>query len=47
MVMPEGQDDVPIPREGLGGALSGDIVEVQLRAGKREQIGYVVRVLER
>ncbi len=47
LVMPEGQNDIPIPRDGLGGALSGDIVEVLLRKGKREQIGYVTKVLER
>lgn len=45
--MPEGMDDVPIMREGLGGALSGDVVEVALRPGRRETIGEVVEVLER
>lgn len=39
--------DIPILRDGLGGALSGDVVEVALRQGKRETIGTVVRVLER
>jgi ribonuclease R len=39
--------DIPIPREGLGRALSGDIVEVALRQGKTEVIGRVVRVIER
>ena len=39
--------DIPILRDGLGGALSGDVVEVALRQGKREIIGRVVRVLER
>lgn len=39
--------DIPIPREGLGGALAGDIVEVVLSRGRREVIGRVVRVLER
>ncbi|MBV9349397.1 MAG: ribonuclease R [Patescibacteria group bacterium] len=41
------RDDIPIIRDGLGGALSGDIVEVALRQGKRETIGHVVRVIER
>ena len=39
--------DIPIPREGLGGALAGDLVEVVLRKGKRETIGRVIKVLER
>ena len=39
--------DIPILRDGLGGALSGDVVEVALRQGKREVIGRVVRVIER
>ena len=45
--MPEGQNDIPIPREGLGGALSGDVVEVLLRRGRQEMIGSVTKVLER
>lgn len=45
--MPEGAKDVPIPRESLKGALSGDVVEVALRPGRREEIGEVVEVLER
>lgn len=39
--------DIPIPREELGGALSGDVVEVELRRGRSETIGRVARVLER
>jgi ribonuclease R len=46
LLVPEG-DDVPIPREALNGALQGDVVEVELREGRREQIGSVVRVIER
>lgn len=45
--MPEGVNDIPIPRESLGGALSGDVVEVALRRGRSEMIGEVVMVLER
>ncbi len=47
LVQPEGEKDIPIPRESLGGALSGDIVEVELRRGRTETIGRVTRVLER
>lgn len=47
LLMPDGTADVPIPREGLGGALSGDVVEVRLRPGRREEIGEVVAVVER
>lgn len=47
LVMPEDAEDIPVPRESLGGALSGDVVEVKLRPGRRETIGTVVRVLER
>ena len=39
--------DIPILRDGLGGALAGDIVEVSLFKGQRETIGRVIRVLER
>ncbi len=39
--------DIPVPRERLGGALSGDVVEVALVQGRREMIGNVVRVIER
>jgi ribonuclease R len=40
--------DIPILRDGLGGALSGDIVEVTLRKGRRgDMLGHVVRVIER
>jgi ribonuclease R len=39
--------DIPIPRDALGGALSGDLVEVVLRKGRSEMIGRVVKVLER
>ncbi len=42
---PEG--DIPIPREALGGALAGDIVEIALRQGRAETIGRVVNILER
>jgi ribonuclease R len=45
--MPEDEKDIPIPRDGLGGALSGDIVEVALRKGQRETIGYVTKIFER
>lgn len=45
--MPEGADDIPVPKESLGKALSGDIVEVILRRGQRETIGQVVEVIER
>lgn len=45
--MPEGVRDIPIPRESLKSALSGDVVEVALRPGRREEIGEVVQVLER
>ena len=45
--MPEGVDDVPIPRDSLGGALSGDVVEVELRHGRSEMIGTVVAIHER
>ena len=47
LLMPEGKDDVPIMRDGLGGALNGDVVEVALSQGKREMIGRVTKVLER
>jgi len=47
LVMPEDEKDIPIPRDGLGGALSGDIVEVSLKKGRSEMIGYVTKVLER
>lgn len=40
-------DDIPIPRERTGGALSGDIVEVSLSKGRFEMIGTVERVIER
>ncbi len=39
--------DIPIPREDVGTALSGDVVEVTLRRGRDEMIGRVVRVIER
>jgi ribonuclease R len=39
--------DIPILRDSLGGALSGDVVEIVLRQGKREMLGHVVNVLER
>lgn len=39
--------DIPILRDELGGALSGDIVEVALRPGRREMLGRVIRVIER
>lgn len=39
--------DIPIAREELGGALSGDVVEVALRRGRQETIGRVIRILER
>ncbi|MBU6310524.1 VacB/RNase II family 3'-5' exoribonuclease [Patescibacteria group bacterium] len=47
LIMPEGRDDIPIPRDRLGGALSGDIAEVRLSRGTRETIGTVLRVCER
>lgn len=47
LIMPEGENDIPIPRDSLGGALSGDLVEVSLRKGRTETIGQVVKVLER
>jgi ribonuclease R len=46
LLVPDGTD-IPIPRESLRSALSGDVVEVNLRQGRRERIGEVVRVLER
>jgi ribonuclease R len=42
---PEG--DIPIPRERLGGALSGDVVEIVVSDGRTEKIGRVVKVVER
>ena len=39
--------DIPILRDGLNGALAGDIVEVSLFKGQRETIGRIIRVLER
>ena len=47
LMMPGQKDDIPIPREGLGGALSGDVVEVSLKKVRFEMIGYVTKVLER
>ncbi|MBI3573854.1 ribonuclease R [Candidatus Kaiserbacteria bacterium] len=45
LLQPNG--DIPIMRDALGGALSGDVVEVALRKGKREMIGAVTRIIER
>lgn len=39
--------DIPILRDHLGGALAGDIVEVEVTRGRFEMIGKVVRVIER
>ncbi|MBX9765069.1 hypothetical protein K2X83_00305, partial [Patescibacteria group bacterium] len=39
--------DIPIPRDRLGGALSGDVVEIFVTQGKNEKIGRVINVLER
>ena len=39
--------DIPIPRERLGGALSGDVVEILVTKGRTEKIGRVVKILER
>ncbi len=47
LLRPDSEKDIPVPREYLGGALSGDVVEVELRRGKREDIGVVTRVIER
>lgn len=40
-------NDIPIPRERTGGALSGDIVEVSLSKGRFETIGSVEKIIER
>ena len=45
--MPEGAKDIPIPKDGLGGALSGDVVVVETRKGRVEEIGRVIKVVER
>lgn len=45
LLNPDG--DIPIPRDRLGGALSGDVVEVVISDGRSEKIGRVVNVLER
>lgn len=42
---PEG--DIPVPRDRLNGALSGDVVEILVTQGKSEKIGRVINVLER
>jgi len=39
--------DIPILRDALGSALSGDLVEIVTRRGQREVVGRVVQVLER
>lgn len=47
--IPDHEEDVVIERDGLGFALDGDIVEVELKAkseGKRQE-GKVIRVIER
>ena len=41
------ENDIPIPRDYVRGALSGDIVEVQLTKGRFETIGVVKRIIER
>lgn len=43
----EGDDDLEIPQEWLGGALSGDIVEVEVGRKYGKTMGRVLRVLER
>lgn len=39
--------DIPIPRDRLGDALNGDVVEVVVTRGRYEMIGAVERVIER
>ncbi len=43
----EDTDDLEVPQEWLGGALSGDIVEVEVGRKYGKTMGRVVRVLER
>lgn len=44
----EGEEkDVPILKDALGGALHGDVVEVEVKTGKHETLGRVLRVIER
>ncbi len=45
LLNPDG--DIPIPRDRLNGALSGDVVDVLITQGKSEKIGRVIDVLER
>ncbi|MBY0538869.1 ribonuclease R [Patescibacteria group bacterium] len=39
--------DIPVPRDRLNGAFSGDVVEILVTQGKSEKIGRVISVLER
>jgi len=43
----EEADDIEIPREWLGGALSGDVAEVELGRKYGKEMARVVRVIER
>lgn len=47
LITPEGEDDIMIFREELGGALSGDIVEVEVFERRGRKLGIVRDVLER
>ncbi len=46
-ITPDDAKDIPVLRDALGRALSGDIVEVTLHKGQRETVARVVKVIER
>lgn len=45
LIQPNG--DIPVPRENLGGALSGDVVSIKIFPRRGRMEGHVTQVLER